>query len=219
MAEHNNHIAINGNPETKKECCLPQLEAAHSDYSLPNNYPLHYEKKVVARTGIELFMRPVKPEDAPMLLDMFNSLSTRTRYFRFFTPLKVLPLDLLKKFTQIDYNRDMALVALKNSNPDAMILAAARFMSKSGQSDAEFAVVCRDVWQGRGVGRVLLENLILFAKERRIESMCGYVLAENIHMLSLARRLGFCLTKIPCEEQYFLKIDLKSDVLKLAEGE
>ena len=200
--------------ETEKDYLRNDFEAAQYGSIPATVYPKQYEKKVITRTGIEVFMRPIKPEDAPLLRDMHNHLSPRTRYYRFFSPLKVLPEELLKKFTQVDYKRDMALVALESSSPGAKILAAARFMSRPGCLDAEFAVVSRDEWQGKGVGRVLLENLILFAKEKQLESMCGYVLAENTHMLSLARRLGFCLTKIPGEEQYFLKIDLKSDVLK-----
>ena len=211
MAEHHNHIAINGNPGTEKEGCSPQSETAMPDYMPVNNYPLHYEKKVVTRTGIEFFMRPIKPEDAPLLLDMHNHLSPRTKYYRFFSPLNELPEELLIKFTQVDYKKDMALIALESDEPGAVILAAARFITRPDCGDAEFAVVSRDEWQGKGIGRVLLENLILSAKEKEIECMCGYVLAENTHMLSLARNLGFHSSKIPGEYQYFIKIDLKSD--------
>ena len=182
-------------------------------------YPGHYEKRVVTRTGLEVFMRPVKPEDAPLLLDLFNSLSSRTRYFRFFTPLKTLPRKLLIGFTQIDYRKDMALAALYQTEKEEKILAVARFISRPDQADTEFAVVVRDEWQGKGVGRVLLENLILIAGERRIESMSGYVLSENIHMLSLARTLGFHLSKIPGENQYFLKIDLRSKAINGIKGQ
>jgi len=174
-------------------------------------YPVHYEKKVITRTGLEVFMRPIRPEDEPLLMDLFNSLSTKTRYYRFFSPLKELPQNMIIKFTQIDYRRDMALVALDKTGPEAKMLAVARFISKPGQSDTEFAVVVRDLWQGKGVGRVLLENLILFARDKKIESMSGFVLAENIYMLSLARKLGFQLSRVPGEDQYFLKIDLKSE--------
>jgi acetyltransferase len=182
-------------------------------------YPGHYEKKVVTRTGVKVFMRPIKPEDAPMLLDLFNSLSSGTRYYRFFTPLKVLPRHLLIRFTQIDYNKDMALVAFEHTEKEGKILAVARYISKPNQSETEFAVVVRDEWQGKGVGRVLLENLIVIARKRKIESMIGFVLSENIHMLSLARKLGFHLSKLPGENQYFLKIDLNSEAIDEIKGD
>ena len=190
-----------------------ESEAALQDYVSESHYPEHYEKKVITRTGVELFMRPIKPEDASLLLDLINSLSPKSKYYRFFTPLEVLPRHLLIRFTQIDYNRDMALVALDKTESEERMLAVARFISRPGQPDTEFAVVVRDEWQGKGVGRVLLENLIVFARDKKIESMNGYVLSENIHMLSLMRKLGFQLSKIPCEDQYFVKIDLKSEAV------
>ena len=176
-------------------------------------YPYHYEKKVITRTGLEVFMRPIKPEDTSRLLDLFDSLSPRTRYYRFFSPLTVLPQDMLIRFTKIDYSKDMALAAIDPADTKEKILAVARFISKPDQSDAEFAVVVRDEWQGKGVGRVLLENLIMIAKEKKIERMSGYVLAENTHMLSLASQLGFSLSRIPEENLYFLKADLNSKVV------
>jgi acetyltransferase len=98
----------------------------------------------------------------------------------------------------------MALVALDKTESEERMLAVARFISKPGQPDTEFAVVVRDEWQGKGVGRVLLENLIVFAKDKKVESMSGFVLRENIYMLSLARKLGFQLSKIPGEGQYIM---------------
>lgn len=180
------------------------------EYSCINTYPCHYEKKVVTGIGLELFMRPIRQEDGPLLLDLFNSLTHKTRYYRFFSPIKELSQEMLKKFTHIDYNSDMALAAIDVSETGERVLAVARFMSKPGESETEFAVVVRDEWQGKGVGRVLLENLIMFAKEKKFLSMGGYVLAENTHMLSLARQLGFSLTRISEENLYFLKIDLNS---------
>ena len=186
-------------------------DAPFPGYSDHNIYPHHYEKKVITRTGLEVFMRPIKPEDSSLLLDLFDALSPRTRYYRFFSPLNVLPQDMLIRFTKIDYNRDMALVAIDLADTKEKILAVARFISIPDLSEAEFAVMVRDEWQGKGIGRVLLENLIMIAKEKKIESMSGYVLAENTHMLSLAGQLGFSLTRIPEENLYFLKVDLNPD--------
>lgn len=179
-------------------------------YSCANPYPHHYEKKAVTRTGLELFMRPIRPEDGLLLLDLFDSLSPKTRYYRFFSPIKELSHEMLKKFTHVDYNRDMALAAIDIAETGERVLAVARFMSKPDMSKTEFAVVVRDEWQGKGVGRILLENLIMRAKEKKIESMSGFVLAENTHMLSLARQLGFSITRIPEDNIYFLKYTIIS---------
>ena len=192
---------------------LPGKKVVSQEHLTVIPYPKEYEKRVVTRTGIEVLMRPIKPDDAPLLLDLFNSLSHETRYYRFFSPLKVLPREMLIRFTQIDYSKDMALVAIDLAEKKEKILAVARFISKPDQSDTEFAVVVRDEWQGKGVGRVLLENLIVIARDRKVGSMSGFVLTENIHMLSLVRKLGFHISKVPGEDQYFVKIDLKSEVV------
>ena len=90
------------------------------------------------------------------------------------------------------------------------ILAVASFVSNPKDSDAEFAVVVRDDWQGKGLGRALLEYLILIARNKEIESMSGFVLAENTHMLSLGRKMGFALSRVTGESYYKLEIELKS---------
>lgn len=199
-----NGSTFDGNNESKKPDLILQ------DRLSKTPYPSQYEKKVFTRTGIEVFMRPIKQEDAALLVDLFNSLSPQTKYYRFFSNLKKMPDDMLSRFTQIDYNKDMALAALDMFNSRERFLAIARFMSKPNRTDAEFAVVVRDEWQGKGIGRVLLENLIRYAIERKIKILSGYVLVENTHMISLGRQLGFSFTRIRDEDQYFLKMDLTS---------
>ena len=105
MAIHQKNIASNLTCESKKENQCPDKGKTISGSLSENTYPKRYEKKLT-RTGLVLFMRPIKPEDAPLLLNMFNKLSPGTRYYRFFTPLKVLPKDLLMKFTNIDYKKE-----------------------------------------------------------------------------------------------------------------
>lgn len=173
-------------------------------------YPNQYEITTTTKGGLKLFIRPIKPEDAPLLVDFFNTLSPEAIYYRFFSPLKSLSHKMLVLFTQIDYDRDMALVAIDNTQPKEKILGVARLMSKPGGVKPEFAVVVGDRWQGKEIGATLMEHLIAIAKERDIESLWGLVLAENTHMLALARKLGFSISRIPGENQYELKIDLRS---------
>ena len=82
-------------------------------------------------------------------------------------------------------------------------------MSKAGGIEPEFAVVVGDPWQEKGVGVALMEHLIGIAKERGMESIWGLVLAENTHMLALARKLGFAVSRVPGEAQYELRTDLR----------
>jgi acetyltransferase len=169
-------------------------------------YPNQYERTVTAKGGINLFIRPIKPEDAPLLVDLFHLLSRQTIYYRFFSPIKSLSGKMLALLTQIDYDLDMALVAIDASHPEEGILAVSRLMREWGGQRAEFAVVVGDPWQGKGIGAVLMESLIEIAKERGIESLWGYVLAENTQMLALGKKLGFTISRAPEPSQYKLEI-------------
>ena len=173
-------------------------------------YPDQYEVTTHTRGGVDIFIRPIKPEDAPLLLEFFNGLSRESVYYRFFSPLKSFPKGMLARFTQLDYDRDMALVAMEQSQAEEKIVGVARLMSKAGGIEPEFAVVVADPWQGKGIGVALMEHLIAIAKERGMTSIWGLVLAENTHMLTLARKLGFAISRVPGENQYELKIDLRS---------
>ena len=118
---------------------------------------------------------------------------------------------MLARFTQLDYDRDMALVAMERSQPEEKILGVASLMSKAGGIEPVFAVVVGDPWQGKGIGVALMEHLIAIARERGMASICGFVLAENTHMLALARKFGFDISKVPNEAQYELRKDLRPE--------
>jgi acetyltransferase len=173
-------------------------------------YPNQYEATARTKGGLELLIRPIKPEDAPLLVDLFNTLSKQSIYYRFFSPLKSLPPDMLARFTQLDYDRDMALVAFDKTHPEEKMLGVARFVGHPGKENGEIAVAVGDPWQGKGVGVVLMKRLMMIAKEQGMASLGGPVLEENTHMLALARKLGFGVSRLPGEGAYEIKMDLKS---------
>jgi acetyltransferase len=173
-------------------------------------YPNQYEMTMMTKGGVEIFVRPIKPEDAPLLADFFDTLSRETVYYRFFSPLKSLPPRMLALFTQIDYDRDIALVAMATAEKKERILGVSRLMGEPGGRRAEFAVTVADPWQGKGIGAALMERLIQIARERGIESLWGLVLSENTHMLALGKKLGFSISRVPGESQYKLTIELDS---------
>ncbi|MCP4577685.1 MAG: bifunctional acetate--CoA ligase family protein/GNAT family N-acetyltransferase [Deltaproteobacteria bacterium] len=184
-------------------------EMASPPHLVISPYPDQYEVSRQIKGGPDLFIRPIKPEDAPLLLEFLQGLSRESIYYRFFSPLKSFSKKMLGRFTQIDYDRDMALVAMEKSQSEGKILGVARLMSKAGGIEPEFAVVVGDSWQGKGIGAALMEHLIAIAKERGVPSIWGFVLAENTHMVALARKLGFSISRVPGENQYELKIDLR----------
>jgi acetyltransferase len=165
------------------------------------------EITAVTRNGVKVKIRPISPDDGPLLLDLFNSLSPRSIYFRFFSPLKSLTQEMLDRFTQIDPNREIALVATKDEMEGKIIGVCRMYIEHNGES-AEIAVVVGDDWHGKGVGGKLLERCVSMATARRVKTIWGLVLPENTTMLSLARKMGFTPTWSDDTEAYKLEINL-----------
>ena len=172
-------------------------------------YPNQYEITTATRDGIKLLVRPIKPEDAPLLLELFNSLSEESIYSRFFAPLKTLSHKMLVVFTQIDYDQDMALVAIDTSESEEKILGVSRLMRKPGGMEAEFAVVVRDAWQGKGIGATLMKHLLFIAEKQFLEAVWGTILPRNRQMVKLAEKMGFEICRSLEEQTYEVRIDLK----------
>ena len=173
-----------------------------------SSYPDEYETTAITKTGLKLFIRPIKPEDALLLQGLWATLSSRSIYYRFSRPIEKLTPDLLARFTQIDYDREIALVALYSKGKGEKMLAVARLSGEPGADLAEFSVLVGDPWQGLGVGAELLSRLIEIAMRRNIKRIWGLVLRENRYMLELARKVGFNI--IPNEDlsQFEMSLDL-----------
>ena len=185
-------------------------QAPPPEHLVISPYPSQYEFTTTTKRGMEIFVRPIKPEDAPLLVKLFYALSKKTVYYRFFSPMKSLPPHMLAHFTQIDYDRDMALVAFDQTQPRERMLGVARIMSFPDGKRAEIAVAVGDPWQGEGIGVVLMERLIAIARERGKETLRGYAFRENSHMLGLARKLGFTVSWDHEEGLYEMKTDLRT---------
>jgi acetyltransferase len=170
-------------------------------------YPGQYEEHTTTNTGVDIFIRPIRPEDASLLVELFESLSPRSVYLRFFTPMKHLPHSMLARFTQIDYDRHIALVALAESETNEKMLGVARVIIGRNIREAEFSVVVSDSWQGKGIGAALLMRCLRIAKDRGIQKVMGTVLAENTQMLALGRKLGFNIKKEQDVPEYELSTD------------
>ncbi len=173
-------------------------------------YPDQYKAHTRTSMGNDIYVRPIRPEDAPFLVELFESLSPRSVYMRFFSPIKSLSHRMLARFTQIDYDREMALIALAKTGQKERILGVARIISAVRQNQAEFAVVVGDPWQGKGIGAELLKRCLSIAQERGIEKVVGTVLAENIQMLSLGRKLGFDILRANAGREYELSIETQN---------
>jgi acetyltransferase len=169
-------------------------------------YPNQYENRIEIKGEGSLLIRPIRPEDAPLLESLFVSLSPQSVYFRFFSPMKRLPHHMLARFTQIDYDREVALVAIKSSGSEDQMLGVARIIPDYDGKNAEFAVIVGDQWHGKGIGAQLLERCLAMAWKSKIERVWGQVMTDNVNMLALGRKLGFSIKLIPGSNSYELSL-------------
>jgi acetyltransferase len=164
-------------------------------------YPIELVADVPLRDGTMLHVRPIMPEDAELERSFVNGLSAQTRYFRFFYRLHELTPAMLARFTQVDYDRELALVAIDDRAGTPEIIGVARYIGNSDQESAEFAVVVADAWQNRGVARLLMERLIACAKKRGLKRLEGAVLRNNPNMIRFTEGLGFVAHDDPEEPE------------------
>ncbi len=152
-------------------------------------YPAELEGELRLRDGTRIPVRPIRPEDAAPEQRFFEGLSERSRYQRFLSRMAELPPAMLARFTQLDYDRELALVALA---PDGReFIGVGRYAPNADGETAEFALTVADAWQGRGIGRALLERLCECARAAGYRTLFGHILHANREMLELSGRLGF----------------------------
>ncbi|MCG6860311.1 MAG: bifunctional acetate--CoA ligase family protein/GNAT family N-acetyltransferase [Chromatiaceae bacterium] len=154
-------------------------------------YPIQLIERVQLPEGTDLVIRPIRPEDAEMEQNFVRGLSEQTKYFRFMQAIKELTPEMLVRFTQIDYDREMALIAVVTQDDGDAEVGVARYVSRPGGEVCEFAIVVSDEWRGRGIGARLMRSLIQNARERGFRIMDGEVLTANARMLALMQSLGF----------------------------
>lgn len=154
-------------------------------------YPDEYEFHEKTDDGRNIFIRPVKPEDAPLLQELFQELSPTSIYHRFFSAMKEISPDMLARFTQIDYDREIALTALNEDPETREMFGIARVISDPDGKTGEFSVLIGDPWHGHGIGARLLGRVLQIAKKQGIEKVRGTVLRENRKMIAFGKSLGF----------------------------
>lgn len=152
-------------------------------------YPVELERVLRLKDGTPVHMRAIRPDDVAREREFVAGLSDTSRYYRFMQPMHALSDDMLARFTQLDYDREMALIAL---TPDeTQIVGVARYYPNVDGLSVEFAIAIGDTWQGKGLGAQLLQNLIACARDAAYARMEGTVLRSNRPMLTLASHLGF----------------------------
>ena len=176
-------------------------------------YPARYEQIWPLRGGGEYTVRPVRPDDAQMLQELVQNLSPESRYFRFVSTMAKLPPAMLARFTLIDYDREMALVAVvKNRQVDddgmvhetERIVGVSRYVTNPDLTSCEFALVVADDFSGKGMGSRLMLSIMDVARDKGLATIEGLVLANNPDMLKLMRNLGFSIKAYPDDPEFKL---------------
>jgi len=157
-------------------------------------YPKKYEKFCTLKDGRTVLLRPIKPEDEPLENELWKTFSEETQRFRFFSPMRTWSHATLVRYTNIDYDREIAIIAeLKEHNQRKMIGVVRMIMDPPDFKTAEVAIVVGDPWQGLGLGSQMLDYIIEIARDKNLESIYGLILRDNYRAIELFKKKGFTI--------------------------
>ncbi len=203
--------------KTMRERAMSLISIAHPDYRAellhaakrrrivyPNQimppaqapYPAQYEETITTKLGEKIFVRPIRPDDEPMMRDMFYNFSEQTKYLRYHAALKSMPHNKMQVFCTIDYETEMAIVGLSGQPGHEEVVGVARYMTDAEGQTAEVAFTVQDAWQRRGLGTYFFSRLVTIGKERGIKKFYAYVLVENSGMLKIFHRSGLVVETV-----------------------
>jgi acetyltransferase len=191
LADHEGVLALDARIAVR-----PARSGEHARRFAIRPYPSELER-TIEHTGERYRVRPIQPEDEPALVKTFGQMTPEDVRMRFFAPIRSLSHEMAARLTQIDYHREMALVLAEaregaaGPKAEPEFAGIVRLAADPDFDKAEFAIIVLPKAQGRGLGRLLMELIIAYAKSRGIRQLFGDVLAENHRMLQLARDLGF----------------------------
>ena len=187
-------------------------ESSVADAELPRSairpYPVVYVAGWKMKDGEVVTIRPIRPEDEPLVIEFHKKLSERTVYLRYFQPLKLTQRTAHERLTRIcfiDYDREMALVVeRKKDDGTSEIIAVGRLSKIHGRPEAEMAALVQDEFQGKGLGGELYRRLIRVARDQRLTKVHSNMLGENKEMQNLCKRLNFHMSTPDIEDNLVL---------------
>jgi acetyltransferase len=178
----------------------PEVTAAQLPKLPIRPYPMQYVSSWMLKDGTEVLIRPIRPEDEPLLVRFHETLSDRTVYMRYLHVIKLsqrVAHERLTRICFIDYDREMALVVeLKDpASGEPQVIAVGRLKKAYGTRDAEFAILITDEFQARGLGGELLRRLIQIARDEGVGRIVADILPDNLPMQRVCENLGFKLSR------------------------
>jgi acetyltransferase len=154
-------------------------------------YPKEYISEFTMKNKKKAIIRPIRPEDEPMESEMFKNFSKETERQRFFKEIKNINHDQFARYTQIDYDREIALIAEVGENKNKKMAGVVRLIADPYNETAEFAIVVADPWQGKGLGDKFTDNILAIAKKRSIKTVYAKFLKDNHIMSHIFEKRGF----------------------------
>jgi RimJ/RimL family protein N-acetyltransferase len=152
-------------------------------------YPSQWQRHLVLGDGWRIFVRPIKPDDEPLMHDLLVHVSKQDLRLRFFDSIREFSHQFVARLTQIDYAREMAFVAIDEAIDE--IIGVVRLYSGASHETGEYAILLRSSLKGKGLGWALMQLIIEYAKSEGLKRMVGQILQENSVMLKMCRELGF----------------------------
>ncbi|NDB78049.1 MAG: N-acetyltransferase, partial [Verrucomicrobia bacterium] len=165
-------------------------------------YPTHYVVPWKLRDDTPVTIRPIRPEDEPLLVKFHHALSERSVYLRYFTPQKLdqrVAHARLSRLCFVDFDREMALV-VERRDPDTCateIIGVGRLSKQHNANEGEFALTISDQWQHHGLGTKLLRLLVQVGRDEKLERITATMLADNLDMQRVAQKVGFTVRHEP----------------------
>ena len=175
-------------------------------------YPQRLEEQVELKDGQRCLFRPILPEDEPLLRAFIARVTKEDLYYRYFSEISEFTHEDLANMTQIDYDREMAIVAVRDLAGEPEIIGVTRAISDADNVDAEFSVLVRSDLKGLGLGRRLLEKMIRYTRDHGLQQLNGITMPNNRGMITLARKLNFNVDIQMDEGIVSLNLPLRNDI-------
>ncbi|UCE44509.1 MAG: bifunctional acetate--CoA ligase family protein/GNAT family N-acetyltransferase [Candidatus Bathyarchaeota archaeon] len=175
-------------------------------------YPKKYESLWKLRDGRPVLLRPIKPEDEPLWLEMFRNFSEESIRYRFFNVIKDTPHEMRVRYCNIDYDREMAIVAELSEGEERKILGVVRLNVEPDGKTGEIAVIVADPWQGLGLGSKMVDYIIEICKDMGLERVYGLMLKNNQRAIALMKKMGFT-TEYPDQDTVKTVLNLKEETI------
>lgn len=184
-------FALDARVVIDKERAFAKLEP--HEHLVISPYPKKYETLWKLRDGRDVLLRPIKPEDEPLWLEMFQNFSEESIRYRFFEIIKDTPHEVRVRYCNIDYDREMGIVAELDEGGSRKILGVVRLIIEPDGRTGEMAFIVADPWQGLGLGTKMVDYMIEICKDKRLDMIYGVMLPDNHRAINIMKKMGFTI--------------------------